>query len=101
MDAFKSITFSHVQKSIGSTVPPAWTMPSEVRPYKDQLDAASGGMGGSAQVAILVDGKLYDYYFGSRSAQQVEQMILSIRNKTPYPFERCLKRDGRKCAVKG
>jgi hypothetical protein len=74
---------------------------SEVRPYKDQLDVASGGLGGSAQVAIIVDGKLYDYYFGSRSAEQVEQMILSIQNKTPYPFDRCFKRDGRECAVKG
>ncbi len=100
-EAFNSVTFSYVIKPIAGTVPPAWLMPSEVRPYKDQLDAASGGASGSAQVAIMVDGQMYDYYFGTRTAQQVEQMILAIRNKTPYPFDRCIKRDGRKCAVKG
>ena len=56
---------------------------------------------GSAQVAIVVDGQVYDYYFRVRSAEEVEQMILSIRNGTKYPFERCFKRDSEKgCSLK-
>jgi len=102
MEAFKSIVFTHVQKSIGSTVPPRLFLPSEVKPYKDQLDAASGGQGGSAQVAIIVDGQLYDYYFGTRSAEDVEKMIVAIRSGTKYPFDRCIKRErSRACALKG
>ncbi|HEV7445018.1 MAG TPA: hypothetical protein VGO18_20650, partial [Steroidobacteraceae bacterium] len=100
--AFQSVTFSYVQKTIQSPVPPAMFLPSDVKPYKNQLDAAGGGRGGSAQVAILVDGELFDYYFGVRSAEDVEQMILAIRNGTKYPFERCLRRDAWKvCTVKG
>jgi hypothetical protein len=99
--AFKSIKFTHVQKSIGSTVPPSIFLPEDARPYKDQLDAASGGQGGSAQVAIVVDGKVYDYYFGTRNAEDVERMILAIRNGTSYPFERCVKRErSRACAAR-
>lgn len=100
-EAFRSVTFSYVQKTITSSVPPAMFLPDEVKPLKGQLDAAGGGRGGSAQVAIVVDGQVYDYYFGARSAEEVEQMILSIRNGTKYPFERCLKRDADKgCSLK-
>ena len=100
-EAFRSVTFSYVQKTIQSSVPPSMFLPDEVKPLKGQLDAAGGGRGGSAQVAIVVDGQVYDYYFGARSADEVEQMILSIRNGTKYPFERCLKRDADKgCSLK-
>jgi hypothetical protein len=101
-EAFRSVSFTYVQKTIPSAVPPAMFLPSDVKPYKDQLDAAGGGRGGSAQVAIVVDGELFDYYFGFRSAEEVEQMILAIRNGTKYPFERCLKRDAStRCVVRG
>lgn len=101
-EAFRFVKFTYVQKTIPSAVPPAMFLPDEVKPYKDQLDSAGGRRGGSAQVAILVDGELFDYYFGVRSAEDVERMILSIRNGTRYPFERCLKRDASTgCSVKG
>lgn len=100
--AFQTVTFSYVQKVIASAVPPSFFLPTDVKPLKEKLDFAGGGRGGSAQVAILVDGEVYDYYFGSRSSSEVERMILSIRNGTKYPFERCLKRDLSKgCALKG
>ncbi len=100
--AFQTVTFSYVQKVIASPVPPSFFLPTDVKPLKEKLDFAGGGRGGSAQVAILVNDEVYDYYFGSRSANEVEQMILSIRNGTKYPFERCLKRDASKgCALKG
>ena len=101
-EIFRSITFTYVQKPIAGTVPPALFLPAEARPYKDQMDAASGGMGGSPQVAVIVDGHLYDYYFGVRNAEAVEQMIQAIRTDRKYPFDRCVRRDrSRACLVKG
>lgn len=99
-EVFKSITFVHVEKVIGSPVPPLVFLPPEVKPFKDKLDLASGGNSGSPQVAILVNGEVYDYYFGPRSASIIEQMLLSILNGSAYPLERCIQRatDWR-CAV--
>ena len=100
--AFRTVTFSYVQKVIASPVPPSFFLPTDVKPLKEKLDFAGGGRGGSAQVAILVNDEVYDYYFGSRSANEIEQMILAIRNGTKYPFDRCLKRDASKgCALNG
>jgi hypothetical protein len=100
-EAFKRAQFTHVEKLIKSSVPPAFFLPAEVRPYKDQLDEASSGMIGSPQTAILVDGKVYDYYWGTRTAPEVERMLNSIYDGKPYPFERCVKRESQtKCAKK-
>ena len=101
-EAFKSITFSYVIKTIKSSVPSSYFLPDEVKPYKEKLDAAGAGHGGSAQVAIIVNGEVYDYYFGTRSAEDVEKMILAITKKEKYPFRRCVKMAGwGKCAVYG
>jgi hypothetical protein len=102
MEVFKSITFVHVEKGIQGTVPPRFFLPSEVRPLKEKLDFASGGMSGSPQVAFIVNGEVYDYYFGTRPAPDIEKMIRSILDGTPYPFQRCVQRDRRKhCVVTG
>lgn len=90
--AFKAIRFTHVNKTVRSAVPPAAFLPEEVRPYKAQLDAAGGGNVGSPQTAILVDGKVYDYYFGARNAADIEAMLLAIQARTPYPWPRCVRR---------
>jgi hypothetical protein len=101
MEAFKRTQFNYVEKLIGSTVPPSIFLPSEVVPYKDQLDAASNGIIGSPQVAIFVDGKIYDYYFGIRNAAEIDRMLRAIYDGTPYPFTRCVKRQtSTKCATK-
>ena len=102
-EVFSTIKFSYVLKGIRSPVPLRFFLPDEVKPYKEKLDVASNGLGGSAQVAILVNGDVFDYYFGSeRKAADVERMLLSIRNGTPYPFARCLKAlDFWKCEVRG
>jgi hypothetical protein len=98
MPAFQSIRFSYVVKVITSAVPSATFLPDEVKPYKTQLDDASSLRTGSPQVAILVDGRIYDYYFGTRSAEEVVRMIHAIQEGGPYPFQRCLKRGGdRQC----
>ncbi|SFB86850.1 hypothetical protein SAMN05216344_104225 [Polaromonas sp. OV174] len=98
--AFKAIRFSYVSKAVTSPVPSSMFLPDEVKPYKAKLDEASSGRNGSPQVAIIVNGEIYDYYFGTRSAKKVEQMILAIKEGRNYPFKRCLKLDrSRQCAV--
>lgn len=94
---FQSIKFSHVQKVVRSAVPPMFFLPDDVKPLKEVLDAANGGSSGSAQVAILVNGAVYDYYFGTRDAASIEKMITSIQDGTPYPFARCIKMKTRSC----
>ena len=101
--AFKAITFSYVQKAIKSPVPSSFFLPDEVKPYKQKLDQASEGRSGSAQVAILVNGEVYDYYRGTRSAEEVEAMLLSIKSGGQYPFKTCLKFTGafKTCSANG
>lgn len=96
MESFQRVKFTYVEKLIASPVPPSLFMPSDVKPYKDQLDAASGGAIGSPQTAILVDGRVYDYYFGTRDAAQIDSMIKAIEQGKGYPFDRCVKRDRQK-----
>lgn len=96
------VRFTHVEKVISSPVPPAFFLPADVKPYKSVLDAAGNGGPGSAQVAILVDGKVHDYFFGTRTADEYQAMLRSVLTGTPYPTERCVQmsRMGRSCAVR-
>ena len=101
-EAFKAIKYIHVVKTIKSAVPPRFFLPLEVKPFKEKLDFASGGETGSPQIAILVNGEVYDYYSNTLSAAEVEQMILSILNESPYPRQRCIQRVNIwRCAVHG
>jgi hypothetical protein len=88
---FASIKFSYVTKTIGSPVPPAFFLPDEVKPLKAILDVAGGGSPGSPQVALVVNGKVFDYWWGTRSAEEIEKMILSVQGKGEYPLTRCLR----------
>ena len=100
--AFVAITYVHIDKTIKSTVPPRFFLPPEVKPFKEKLDIASGGNGGSPQVALLVNGEIYDYYWATPSAEVVEQMILSIFNGSPYPRDRCIRRTSQwRCELPG
>jgi hypothetical protein len=99
-EAFKAIKFSYVHKSISSPVPAWFFLPTEVKPYKDKLDYASARKSGSPHFAVLVDDEVYDYYFGTRSADDVESMIVAIQKGTKYPYKRCLKlNDKRGCEI--
>lgn len=93
--AFRAIEFIYVQKMIQSAVPPLFFLPEAARPYKPLLDQSGGGMSGSPQVAVLVNGEIHDYYYGRRSAEEVLAMIDAINRRTPYPFDRCLRRTDR------
>jgi thiol-disulfide isomerase/thioredoxin len=97
---FKAVQFSYVTKAITSTVPLTLFLPADVKPLKAKLDAASGGLSGSPQVAIFVNGEVYDYYRGSRSADEVLRMLKAIRTGTKYPFSRCLKIQDKGCQLK-
>lgn len=88
---FQNVRLSYVDKAIRSPVPPLDVLPAEVRPYKDQLDEASNRRVGSPQAALMVDGKVYDYFFGTRTAEHILEMVHAVRRGTTYPFARCLK----------
>jgi hypothetical protein len=90
-DAFQRIRFSYVIKPVGGAVPASFFLDAEVRPYKEILDQANSGRGGSPQGALLVNGVLHDYFLGVRSAQEIESMILAVESGEKYPFRRCLK----------
>ena len=100
---FTASKFSYVPKTIKSSVPPSMFLPSEVKPYKEKLDYASSGKGGSPQAAILVNGEVFDYFHGTRSAEDFERMLVSVRTGAAYPFPRCLKVSSAwgKCEIAG
>ncbi len=100
-EVFRSIKFDIVQKSIKSSVPSAFFLPEAVKPLKDLLDTASGGNGGSPQMAVVVDGKVFDYSFGALDTADFEKLILAAQGAsgaiaTKKPCVRRLK--GWRCA---
>lgn len=100
---FAKIKFSFVVKSVKSGVPPGMYLDADVRPYKDKLDYANSGRGGSPQGALLVDGEVFDYFLGERTADEIESMVNAVITGGKYPFRRCLKVDGsravRRCEI--
>jgi hypothetical protein len=102
-DEFTKIQFSKVVTAIKSPVPPRFFLPSEVKPFKEKLDYASSGRSGSPQFSLMVDGEVYDYFHGTRTAKQIEDMLVSVRNGTTYPFKRCIKASDawKKCEIAG
>jgi hypothetical protein len=100
---FNAITFSYVTKVIRSSVPSGIFLPSEVRQYKEKLDHASSMRAGSPQAAILVNGEVFDYFHGTRSAEDIVQMLKAIKSGTNYPFDRCVKvaKTWRSCEIPG
>jgi hypothetical protein len=100
-EVFKSIKFSYVIKSIKSSVPSAIFLPSDVKAHKEKLDEAGGGNTGAPQAALLVNGLVYDYWFGARDATLIEQMLIAARDASKYPVNRCKRRNkGWTCAEK-
>ncbi len=75
---FSKITFSYVRKTIQSPVPASFFLPEEVKPLKEKLDYASGGQSGSPHQVIIVDGEVFDYWFGAKDANQIEQALVSL-----------------------
>lgn len=102
-EVFSKVRFSYVAKTIRSPVPPRFFLPDAVKPLKDKLDTASAGRSGSPHAAIVVDGEVYHYFFGSANgaAELMEKMLNAALSGTEFPVQRCLKLDAgnaRKCA---
>ena len=87
--AFLAIQNSYVVKTIRSPVPSAFFLPAEVKPLKSRLDRASAGKSGSPHQMLLVDGEVYDYWFGTLDAAQIEAKIAAITGGSKYPGPRC------------
>jgi hypothetical protein len=100
---FQRVRYSYVTKTISAPVPPKFFLPEEVRPYKDALDIAGAGGSGSPQAAVMVNGQVFDYFWGVRSAEEIVKMLVAIRTGGTYPFARCIKmsNQGRTCEVRG
>lgn len=87
---WKQVSFHYVTKTVASPVPVGW-LPEELKPFGAQMLAASSGRGGSSQTAFLVDGKVADYWFGSRSAEEIMQMVHAVRQGKPLPGTPCVR----------
>lgn len=93
---FRTVHYSYVTKSVGSPVPPEAFLPEAVKPLKSKLDLASGGRSGSPHQVIIVDGEVFDYWFGEKSADQIEAAVAALVHGTKYPHRRCIQRSGLK-----
>ena len=51
----------------------------------------------------MVNGVVYDYFHGTRTAEEFERMLVAIRTGGEYPFKRCVRASTqwRKCDVAG
>ena len=90
-EEFRLVRFSFVIKTVKSTIPSKIFLPAEVVPLKEKLDEASGGRSGSPKGALVVNGEVYDFFQGTRTAEEIMAMINAVRSGTRYPFKRCLK----------
>lgn len=102
-EAFSKLEWTFVTKTVGSPIPSAFFLPDRIKPMREMLLDATGSRRGSAQVVILVDGKVHDIYLGSKDADFYQVAVASILDsigKTTYPGERCLKRDSTATCVK-
>lgn len=92
MPEMRDVRISLVTKTIRSPVPWAVFFPSEIRHLQPALVEASGGLSGSPQQALLVNGQVVDYRRGSASAQDIRDMIVALRKGEPPPRPTCARR---------
>ena len=79
MPEYGMLRFTYVPKVIGSQVPEASYFPSELRYLRNPIFSASGGVAGSPMNAILVNGKVIEFWRGARDAEVIAQQIRVIR----------------------
>lgn len=98
MPEFKLMRFTYVTKTIGSRVPDPGYFPEATRHLQPALLEASNKHAGSPHEAILVDGKVVDYWFGSAGgkgdATEIARMVRAIANDEPLPRPVCRKLAG-------
>lgn len=106
MPEFKRLRFHYVTKGIRSPVPPAFFFPSESKHLQPLLLEASSGVSGSPHQAVLVDGKVVDYWFGTGAgkgnADEIARLVRAIDAGEPLGRPTCLKlATATKCKVAG
>lgn len=106
MPEFKRLRFHYVTKGIRSPVPPPFFFPSQSKELQPLLAEASGGLTGSPHQALLVDGKVVDYWFGTAAgkgnAEEIARLVRAIEAGQPLGRETCVKlATVSKCKVKG
>jgi len=101
MDEFRGVRFIHVEKPVMSAIPPSLFLPVEVKEFKAKLDVAGAGRSGSPQVALIVDGEVYDFFRRVRSAREIADMLSAVRGNGKYPFNACVRvgAQGHACAL--
>ncbi|HEY8359505.1 MAG TPA: hypothetical protein VIL30_18800 [Ramlibacter sp.] len=99
MPEWNMMTYHFVTKSVQTPVPAATYFPAESKHLQPALAEAGNGWGGSPQQAILVDGKVVDYWWGSAtgkgSAADVAAMVRAIHEGKPLPRATCAHLDTR------
>lgn len=90
---FKDIRYTHVTKLIRSSVPAAFFFPADIKHLQPALKEASNGHTGSPHQALLVNGEIVDYWFGTGkgSAAEIVKMIQAINQNLPLPRKTCRK----------
>ena len=104
MPEFRDMRYWHVVKSVPSTVPPGFFFPSEIKHLQPLLKEASSGATGSPQQAIVVNGKVVDYWFGTGKgdAADLAAMVRAIQQGKPLPRRTCLQLEtSRSCKTPG
>jgi hypothetical protein len=97
MPEWQWIRYHYVTKSIQSPVPSAFFFPSDAKHLQPALKDASNGWSGSPHQAILVDGKVVDYWYGTArgDAQALAAVIRAIHEGRPLPRAACQQLDTR------
>ena len=104
MPEWKLIRYNHVVKAIQSTVPPALFFPAEIKHLQPLLKEASAGVSGSPQQAIVVDGKVVDFWFGTGKSDPaaLAAMFRAIQEGKALPRKTCVALDAKKaCKTPG
>jgi hypothetical protein len=91
MPEWKLVKFHYVTKAVPSPVPSAFFFPGEAKHLQPVLAAASNGWSGSPHQAIVVDGKVVDYWWGTEKSDphQLAAMFRAIDEGKPLPREVC------------
>lgn len=97
MPEWQLVTFHYVTKAIQSPVPSAFFFPAEAKHLQPALKEASNGWSGSPQQALLVDGKVVDYWWGTAKGEPeaLAAMIRALHEGKPLPRATCQALDTR------
>ncbi|MDP3135220.1 MAG: hypothetical protein Q8N17_02670 [Burkholderiaceae bacterium] len=80
MPEFQLLHFTHVNKSIRSPVPAAIWFPREIRNLRDPIFVASKGRTGSPLNALVVDGRVASFWWGTWAAEDIAKTVREIHN---------------------